>query len=65
LSINSSFNYCPRCGQPLTAEASYEKLKEVEKKEKELAETKKLLDKLLEIAMKRPDLIKRLLAQEC
>ncbi len=49
LLLNSQFNYCPRCGQPLTLEASYEKLREAE-----IEEAKKLIDKLLELAQKRP-----------
>ena len=64
LPITTNFNYCPRCGQPLTLEASYESLKKAEEKEKELEEAKKLIDKLLELAQKRPDLIRRLLGRE-
>jgi len=64
LTVNNSFNYCPRCGRPLNVEAFYEKLKEVEKKDKEVEEVKKLIDKLLELALRNPNLIKHLLAQE-
>jgi len=63
LPLDNSFNYCPRCGQPLSSKASLEKLLEAQEKEREVEEAKKLIDKLLELALKNPTLIKRLLGQ--
>mgnify|MGYP005649541543 CR=1 FL=1 len=64
LPISNNFNYCPRCGQPLTLDSSYETLSKAKKKEDEIEETKKLIEKLLDLAMRQPDLIKRLLNQK-
>ncbi len=60
----NDYNYCPRCGHPLSIEASFEALKKAEKRDKEIEEVKKLLDKLLQIASEKPDLVRHLLSQE-
>ena len=59
-SVSSDFNYCPRCGQPLTVEASYKKLKESVKKEKEIEEAKSMILKIAELLSRKPDLLDHL-----
>ena len=62
LSIDNNFNFCPRCGQPLSSKASLEKLLEAQERACEVEEAKKLLDKLLDLVMKNPELVRSLLS---
>jgi len=62
LSIDNNFNFCPRCGQPLSSKASLEKLLEAQERAREVEEAKKLLDKLLDLVMKNPELVRSLLS---
>ena len=62
LPINDNFNFCPRCGQPLSSKASLEKLLEAHREESEVEEAKMLLDKLLDLVMRNPELVRNLLS---
>ncbi|RLE92233.1 MAG: hypothetical protein DRN04_10880 [Thermoprotei archaeon] len=61
LLIRFEANFCPRCGQPLSSEASFEVLRRIEREEEEVEEAKKLVESFLELATRRPDLVRRLL----
>jgi len=55
--VNENFNFCPRCGQSLSTEASIELLR----RENEIEEAKALIDRLIQLALTNPDILRSLL----